>query len=46
MIMESLIHFFRDTLSGFNYVVYVLVLLFLIFAIIGYMVTDKYKKVK
>ena len=41
--MEGIIHFFRDTLSGFNYFVYVLILLFLIFAIIGYMVTDKYR---
>ena len=40
--MEAIVKFFRDTLSGFNYFVYALVLLFLIFAIIGYLVTQHY----
>lgn len=42
--MEMIIKFFRDTLSGFTYFVYALVLLFLIFAIIGYLVTINYQK--
>ena len=40
--MEVIVHFFRDTLSGFSYFVYLLVILFFIFAIIGYLVTRKY----
>ena len=44
--MESIVIFFRDTLSGFAYFVYALVILFLIFAIIGYFVTQKYQSSK
>ena len=42
--MELIVRFFRDTLTGFNYFVYALILLFLIFAIIGYLVTKNYQK--
>ncbi len=44
--MEYIVRFFRDTISGFTYFVYCLVILFLIFAIIGYFVTDKYQSKK
>ena len=40
--MEVIVKFFRDYLSGFHYFVYVLILLFFIFAIIGYFVSEKY----
>jgi len=40
--MEVFVKFFRDTLSGFYYFVYALILLFFIFAIIGYFVSEKY----
>lgn len=42
--METIVKFFRDTLSGFNYFIYAMVLLFFIFAIIGYLVTKNYQK--
>ncbi len=44
--MEIIVPFFRDTLSGFTYFVYALVILFFIFAIIGYLVTKKYTSSK
>ena len=44
--MEEIVRFFRDTLSGFAYFVYALVIIFLIFAIIGYFVTQKYQSSK
>ncbi len=44
--MEGIISFFRDTLSGFNYFVYVCIVLFLIFALVGYLVTQKYQSSK
>ncbi len=44
--MDFLIEFFRDKISGFTYVIYVLVILFFIFAIIGYLVTDRYNSSK
>lgn len=44
--MENIIRFFRDGISGFTYFIYALVITFLIFAVIGYMVTDKYQNNK
>ncbi len=44
--MEGIVKFFRDTISGFYYFVYASVILFLIFAIIGYFVTKKYHSSK
>ena len=44
--LEFIVKFFRDTLSGFNYFVYVLVLLFFIFAVVGYLVTKRYSSSK
>ncbi len=44
--MQAIVEFFRDTLSGFTYFVYAIVILFLIFAIIGYLVTKKYQSSK
>ena len=44
--MEGLLHFFRDTLTGFNYFVYALIIIFFIFATIGYMLTESYKEKK
>ena len=38
--MDAIIYFFRNTLSGFTYTIYALILLFNIFAIIGYLVTQ------
>ena len=40
--LEIIVRFFRDTLSGFNYFVYALILIFFIFAIIGYLVTKSH----
>ena len=40
--METIIKFFRDTITGFNYFIYGSIILFLIFAIIGYLLTQKY----
>ena len=40
--METIVRFFRDTIDGFAYFVYILVILFLILDIIGYLVTKKY----
>ena len=39
--MENVIHFFRDTLSGPSYIIYVIVLVILIFACIGYIAENK-----
>ena len=44
--MKAIVEFFRDTLSGFTYFLYAMVILFLIFAIIGYFVTKKYNSSK
>ena len=44
--MNSIIEFFRDTISGFGYFVYILIILFFIFAIIGYLVTERYNSSK
>ena len=44
--LEAIVRFFRDTISGFAYFVYVLIILFLLFAIIGYFVTQKYQSSK
>ena len=44
--LEEIVIFFRDKLSGFGLFVYELVILFLIFAIIGYFVTQKYQSSK
>lgn len=38
--MNPIIDFFRNTLSGFAYFIYVLIILFFIFAIVGYLVTE------
>lgn len=46
MIMtDIIIYFFRDTLSGFYYFVYVAICLFFFFAIIGYLCKLKYGKI-
>ena len=44
--METIVKFFRDTITGFNYFVYILIILFFIFAIIGYLLTLKYQSSK
>ena len=44
--MEGIVKFFRDSISGFYYFVYAGILLFFIFAIIGYLVTEKYQPSK
>jgi hypothetical protein len=44
--MELIIEFFRDKIVGFTYFVYILVILFFIFAIIGYLVSEKYNSSK
>ncbi len=44
--MENIIHFFRDTLSGPSYIIYVIVLVILIFACIGYIAENKLKEKK
>ena len=44
--MEVIVKFFRDTITGFTYFVYGSIILFLIFAIIGYLVTQKYQSSK
>ncbi len=41
-----MIEFFRDTLSGFTYFIYAMFIIFNIFAIIGYLVTEKYNSSK
>ena len=44
--MNPIISFFRDTISGFAYFVYILVILYFIFAIIGYLVTENHTSSK
>ena len=44
--MMPVIEFFRDKITGFTYFIYALVILFFIFAIIGYLVTEKYNSSK
>ena len=44
--MNPIVDFFRNNLTGFTYFVYALVIVFIIFAIIGYLVTDKYNSSK
>ena len=44
--LEAIVIFFRDTLSGFAYFIYALIIIFLIFSIIGYFVTQKYQSSK
>ena len=44
--MENFIHFFRDTLSGPSYIIYVIVLIILIFACIGYIAENKLNEKK
>ena len=44
--MDGIISFFRDTVSGFYYFVYALIIIFFILAIIGYLVTEGCKKSK
>ncbi len=41
--METIVRFFRDDITGFTYFIYSAIILFLIFAIIGYLVTKKYQ---
>lgn len=41
--MDLVISFFRDTLSGWPYVILVIFCLFFIFAIIGYLCGEKYR---
>jgi len=43
--MDQVIAFFQS-ITGFKYAVYILVILFFIFAIIGYLVTEKYNSSK
>lgn len=40
--MDFIVKFFRDTLSGWPYAITVIVSLFLIFAIIGYLCDSHY----
>ena len=44
--MNPIIDFFRNKIDGFTYIVYALIILFIIFAIIGYLVTEKYNSSK
>lgn len=44
--MEIFIKFFRDTLSGWPYIITVMICLFFIFAIIGYLCNEKYNSEK
>ena len=41
-----MIEFFRDKIDGFTYIVYALIIVFIIFAIIGYLVTEKHNSSK
>ena len=43
--MDAILGFFRD-IDGFTYIVYSLVIIFIIFAIIGYLVTEKHNSSK
>ena len=44
--LEAIVRLFRDVISGFSYFVYALVIIFFIFTIIGYLVTQKYTSSK
>ena len=44
--MNFIVEFFRNTISGFAYFVYIMVILFFIFAIVGYLVTEKHMSSK
>ena len=44
--MENVIHFFMNTLSGPSYIIYVIVLVILIFACIGYIAENKINQAK
>ena len=44
--MNIFIEFFRDKISGFTYFIYAAIILFTIFAIIGYLVTEKHNSSK
>lgn len=44
--MNWFVDFFRNTLSGWTYAITVMVCLFLIFAIIGYLCNEKYNSNK
>ena len=41
-VLKDIVYFFRDDISGFTYLIYALIILFNIFAIIGYLVTEKH----
>lgn len=43
--MDAILGFFRG-IDGFTYIVYSLVIIFIIFAIIGYLVTEKHNSSK
>lgn len=43
--MDSILYFFRDTITGTYYFMYAFVCLFLMFSLIGYLFKDKYAKV-
>jgi len=43
--MNPIVSFFRN-IDGFTYFVYALIILFFIFAIIGYLVTEKHNSSK
>lgn len=42
--MNIFVNFFRDTLSGWLYALMVILCLFFIFAIVGYLCSEKYRK--
>lgn len=44
--METILYFFRDSISGIYYVMYAFVCLLLMFSIIGYLFKQKYAKVE
>ena len=44
--MNPIVDFFRNKIDGFTYIVYCLIIVFIIFAIIGYLVTEKHNSSK
>lgn len=44
--MSTILYFFRDSITGVYYFIYVFVCLFLMFSIIGYLFKQKYAKVE
>ncbi len=44
--MNPIVDFFRNKIDGFAYFVYALIIIFTIFAIIGYLVTEKHNSSK